>query len=712
MPGFFATAPKGVEPLLAQELTGLGATAVEPGRGGVSFSGRLATAYRACLWSRTAMRILVPLATFTVADAKDLYRGAAAIPWEDHLTPKETLLVDCHTVAAALSHSQYAAQTLKDAIVDRCRAQFGERPSVARSDPDIRIHCYLHREQAVISLDLAGAMHRRGYRADTVIAPLKENLAAALLLKTDWPAVAAAGGALLDPLCGSGTLPIEAALMAADIAPGLLRPRWGFERWRQHEPAPWAELLDEARQRRDQGLTRVPPIAGYDHDARAVRTALVNAGRAGVQRILHFEQRELTEAAPLTGATTGLLIANPPYGERLQQGSSLERLYENLGDVLKTRFSGWQAAVFTGNPELGKRMGLKTNKINAFYNGPLPCKLLQFSVEPAYFVDRDGRDARAREILLAAAEPFANRLGKNLQRLSRWARRAGVTCYRLYDADMPEYAVAVDRYENWAHVQEYAAPATVDPAKAAARLEQVMAVLPTVLNIPADNIFLKSRRRQAGSNQYEKLATTGRFHEVHEGPCRFLVNFSDYLDTGLFLDQRLTRQWLGELARNRRFLNLFGYTGTASVYAALGGARSTVTVDLSATYLDWAQRNLRLNGIKGPSHALVQADCLRWLEAARERFELIFLDPPTFSNSKRMQTTFDVQRDHVDLIRRTARLLDTGGILIFSNNFRRFELDTDALAEFRIEDVSRRTLPKDFARNPKIHHCWRIERSG
>jgi 23S rRNA (guanine2445-N2)-methyltransferase / 23S rRNA (guanine2069-N7)-methyltransferase len=303
---------------------------------------------------------------------------------------------------------------------------------------------------------------------------------------------------------------------------------------------------------------------------------------------------------------------------------------------------------------------------------------------------------------------FANRLRKNLRNLGRWARQNDIACYRLYDADLPEYAVAVDLYERWVHVQEYEAPTTIDPQKAESRLRDVLAVLPTVLEVPAENVFLKVRRRQKGTSQYQKFDRRGEFHEVHEGGCRFLVNFTDYLDTGLFLDHRPTRQLLRELAPGKHFLNLFAYTGAATVYAAAGGARATTTVDLSQVYLDWAQRNLALNGFSGAQHELVRADCLEWLQRERRRFDLIFLDPPTFSTSKRMEATFDVQRDHVPLLRTAAGLLAPGGVLIFSNNNRRFKMNRESLPELQIEEITRQTIPRDFERNPRIHTCWRI----
>lgn len=310
---------------------------------------------------------------------------------------------------------------------------------------------------------------------------------------------------------------------------------------------------------------------------------------------------------------------------------------------------------------------------------------------------------------------LANRLVKNLKALGKWQRREGIDCLRVYDADLPEYALAVDIYagdERWVQVQEYAPPPSVDPKRARQRLREALGLIPETLEVPGEQVYFKVRQPQKGTNQYERLATTERFHEVAEGGHRFLVNFEDYLDTGLFLDHRDVRALIGTLAPGKRFLNLFGYTGTATVYAARAGARSSTTVDMSHTYLDWAHSNLLLNGVATEAHELIQADCLRWLESAagQRQYDLIFLDPPSFSTSKRMQGTLDIQRDHAPLVQATMRLLDADGTLIFSNNLRRFRIDLEALSEFEVTDIGAATLPRDFARNPRIHHCWRIRR--
>lgn len=718
MPTFFATCPKGLELLLVDELKNIGATAAHEKRAGVIFEGDLAIAYRACLWSRLANHILLPLTQFPASNADELYRGVQTINWSEHFSVDKTLAVTFTTVNSAIQHTQFGAQKVKDAIVDQFRQRSGVRPSVQRDQPDIRINVHVQRDVATVSLDLSGeSLHRRGYRQASGAAPLKENLAAAILLRSHWPSIAAQHGSLLDPMCGSGTLPIEAALIAADIAPGLLRQHYGFLHWQQHDATVWQQLLQEATQRRDQGLKNLPPVIGYDADAGAIKLALEHVKRAGLNGYVHIEKKELMHCEIPKNKQTqiGLFIVNPPYGERLGETDHLAYLYRHLGDLLKSRFINWRAGIFTGNPDLGKRMGLRAQKRYQLFNGELACQLLCFTVISEWFVtDRPPAAVTENPLtteLSAGAQMFANRVEKNLRQFKRWTEREGVFCYRIYDADLPEYAIAVDRYEQWVHVQEYAAPSTVDPEKAAQRLAEALNALPKLLQVAPEHIFLKQRKRQRGADQYQKLQQGGQFYEVHESHAKFLVNFTDYLDTGLFLDQRITRQRLQTMCQDKHFLNLFAYTGTATVYAAIGGARSTTTVDLSATYLNWARRNLALNGFSEQKHKFIQADCLLWLSEATARYDVIFLEPPTFSNSKRMTETLDIERDHVELIQRTLNLLKPSGSLIFATNKRNFKLDKVGLSDCIIEDWSNQTLPPDFQRRPQLHHVWQLQRS-
>ena len=379
---FFATAAKGLEPLVAEELRGLGAENVKESRGGASFEGTPATAYRACLWLRTANRVLLPLAKFPAPDADKLYAAVNRMPWENDLSPDGTLAVDFGGSSAGISHTQFGAQKVKDAIVDRFRSRTGRRPSVDRARPDLQVNCHLHREIATLSLDLSGdSLHMRGYREAALAAPLKETLAAALLLKCGWPKIAAEGGAFVDPLCGSGTLVIEAALIATDTAPGLLRDYWGFTGWLRHDRRLWEETLAEARERQHRGRGRAPAILGFDKEAKAILAAQKNARRTGIAPVLRLEHKALEQNALSAGLKPGLVVTNPPYGERLGDAETLGPLYASLGRWLRENCPHWHAGVITDSAELGKQIGLRARKMNAFYNGALECKLLQFDVE-------------------------------------------------------------------------------------------------------------------------------------------------------------------------------------------------------------------------------------------------------------------------------------------------------------------------------------------
>jgi len=812
---FFVTVPRGMESLLAGELHGLDARHVKQARAGVSMACTLETAYRICLWSRLATRVLLPLTSGPAGDTDQLYATVQRVDWDTHLRVDGTLAVDFTGTSETIRDTRFGAVRVKDAIADQFRTRHGDRrPSVDARAPDVRVNAHLARGRVTISLDLSGdSLHRRGYRTDRVQveAPLKENLAAAMLLFAAWPQEAAAGGSFIDPLCGSATLPIEAAMIAADIAPGLLRAErpggFGFQRWLGHDDALWRRIVAEARERKAAGLGRLKAAApglaliGRDHDPRAVHVAEACVKRAGLTGVVDIAPGDL--AGLRAPAARGLLAANAPYGERLGQRDEAEALTRLLGARLRAGFSGWRATVLTGGRRQAETVGLPIKREATLHNGPIACTLAFYEVDDdspearAAAAQAAGsaaaRDARAAVrtsprkraaripaqpsaqaaegdqpaagagegagtpeamttgggfgpaahggMLGAGAEQFANRLHKNQRRLGKQLRREDITCYRLYDADLPDFNMVVDVYGDWVHVQEYAPPAEIDLAKVRRRLDDALAMICAVLDVPPDHVVLKERRRQRGTAQYERRATRGEFLRVQEDDLAYLVNLHDYLDTGFFVDQRLTRRLVRTLAGGRRFLNLFAYTGTMTVNALTGGAPSSVTVDLSGTYLDWARRNLEANGFaaeledpaaqgaakaggakasgsakasgEAPSpNRLIRADCLQWLAEAEGEYDLVWLDPPTFSNSKRMgRATFDVQRDHADLIRMTARrLLAPGGVLLFATNRRGFKFDAGQLGGLAVKDLSRATLPFDCTRAASRHHVFRLER--
>ncbi len=711
---WLATCPKGLEQLLAQELQALGAESTRETVAAVHFDGPLELAYRACLWSRLANRVLMPLHQFSLDEADQLYQECNDIPWESHFSANETIAIDFIGTSRLVDNTMYGSQRVKDAVVDRIRREEGERPNVDTKEPDIRIQVRQHKGQVSVSLDLSGeSLHRRGYRSGQGSAPIKENLAAALLLRAGWPEMMAKGAALLDPMCGSATLIIEGAMMAADIAPALLRERYGFSAWKQHDQALWQTLIDEAEQRKQVGLDRLElDIRGYDANPRVLEFATLNIEKAGLDEHIRLAHKPIDQFGRAT-AEYGLLITNPPYGERLGDLEGLRPIYAKLGAVLQKNFQGWKAGIFTGNLELGRETDLTPSKQYKLFNGTIPCKLLMFE-------DLTSRSAKIEErlstpapeqTLTEGATMLRNRFVKNQRKLNGWLKAKKISCYRLYDADIPEYAVAVDIYGESVHVQEYAAPNTIDDKVARERFAEVKQAVKSFAKDLRGHVHYKERRRQKGDSQYE------RFNEgpsetlaVQEGQGQFEVNLSDYLDTGLFLDHRPVRRLVAELAQGKSLLNLFCYTATVSVQAALSGAARTLSIDMSNTYLDWAQRNYDLNQLSAKNHHLLRADCLKWLEGDGELFDVIFLDPPTFSNSKKMDTVLDVQRDHGDLIRNAMARLAPEGVLIFSNNFRKFKMDELVMRQFSADNITTQTLDPDFERNPRIHSVWKITR--
>lgn len=698
MNSLFASTARGLEELLKTELEGLGATDCQVVQGGVHFQGDTRLLYQSLMWSRLASRIMLPLGECRVYSDLDLYLGVQAIPWTEMFNPGATFAVHFSGLNDEIRNSQYGALKVKDAIVDSFTRKNLPRPNVDRESPDLRINVWLNKETAHISLDLSGeGLHLRGYRDGTGVAPIKENLAAAIVMRSGW----VPGTPLLDPMCGSGTLLIEAAMLATDRAPGLHRGHWGFGGWAQHDDGIWKEVKAEAQTRARQGLAAYESrFYGSDVDARVIERARRNARRAGIGELIDFDVKDVAQLNnPLPKGPYGTVISNPPYGERLESEPALIALHSLLGRIMKSQFGGWNLSVFSASPELLSCLQLRADKQFKAKNGPLDCVQKNYHLAES----EGGKPAML-------AEDFANRLRKNLKKFEKWARQEGIECYRLYDADLPEYNVAIDRYADWVVVQEYAPPKTVDAHKARQRLFDIIAATIAVLDMAPNKLVLKTRERQKGKNQYQKMAEKGDFIEVQEYNARLWVNLTDYLDTGLFLDHRIARRMLGQMSKGKDFLNLFSYTGSASVHAGLGGARSTTTVDMSRTYLEWAERNLRLNGLTGRAHRLMQADVLGWLRESTEQFDLIFIDPPTFSNSKRMEDAFDVQRDHIRLMTDLKRLLRKGGTIMFSNNKRGFRMDHDGLAALglKAQEISQKTLSQDFARNRQIHNCWLI----
>ena len=714
MKQLFATTARGFEELLKSELTELGAQDAKVAQGGVHYWADDETLYRTLLWSRLSSRILLPIVQAKVFSDLDLYSAVVGVNWLDYFDEKVHFFVDFNGTNQEIRHTQFGAMRVKDGIVDYFERHGRARPNVDKEQPDIRIHAYLNRDDVVLSLDLSGdALHMRGYREDTGKAPLRETLAAAIVLRSGWQR----GTPLVDPMCGSGTLLIEAAQMEAQIAPQLYRLHWGFDFWQGHNQAAWEKVKEEALALAEDEKQREnsPHFYGFDLDHRVLQKAKQNAKNAGVAHLMQWQQGDVAAIKNPSPNVAGTVICNPPYGERLGTTPALIALYSVFGQRLKQQFAGWNASIFSGEPSLLDCLRLRSHRQFKAKNGPLDCvqknyqiaeRTEQSAVENALEFDRTS------SVTSEVAVDFANRLQKNIKKIEKWAKQQGLDAYRLYDADLPEYNLAVDRYAEHIVVQEYAAPKNIDENKARQRLLDAVNATLNVTGIETNKLILKVRQKQKGTNQYEKLANKGEYFYVNEYGAKLWVNLTDYLDTGLFLDHRLTRKMLGEMAQGKDFLNLFAYTGSATVHAALGKAKSTTTVDMSNTYLNWAEQNLLLNDIEGKQHKLIQADCLQWLEKCDRQFDLIFVDPPTFSNSKRMEDSWDVQRDHIKLMTNLKRILRPNGTIVFSNNKRGFKMDFAKLEELGLSavEISHKTLPLDFERNKQIHNCWLLQK--
>jgi len=745
---YFIPTAKGLAPLLEVELKELGIDNTKQIAGGVSFDGSLEQGYQVCLWSRFASRVLLKLSEFKVIDPMDLYLGCSNIPWETHFDVDKTFSIDFSGSNDEIRNTQFGALKIKDAIVDRFRKKFDQRPNVEKRDADMRFSGRLFKDKASIYLDLSGSpLHLRGYRTIAGEAPLRETLAAGIVKRSGWK-----GEALLDPMCGSGTLIIEAAMMSLNIAPGSLRETFGFEQWKKHDVETWKTLKTTAQVYAKRAVKDCTTrFYASDLSKDMVSIARQNAQRAGVAELIEFSVQDAKKVKAPEELTTGMLISNPPYGERLGGFSDTISLYTELGHHFKDAFAGWNLSMFAMDTELLSCLGMRAGRSYKFFNGPIECVLKNYrispkrNVEPATATKKEevavnpaqvhvesteenpwgsistetsfpmAEESESEAVFKEAqkikpaiyAEDFANRLLKNIKRLEKWAKRESVDCYRLYDADLPEYNVAIDRYNEYLIIQEYRAPKEIDAQKVRRRFLDIVSTTRYLLDLNDNQLIIKVRERQKGRQQYEKLDSKKQRLVVQEGQAKIIVNLQDYLDTGLFLDHRPTRLRIAKMAEGKDFLNLFCYTATASVHAALGGAKSTTSVDMSNTYLNWGQENFTENGIQG-KHEFIQQDCIKWLQHSHEMYDLIFIDPPTFSNSKRMSDVFDVQDDHVALLTSAAERVNPNGDIIFSNNKRGFKLDIESIKAlgFYVKDISKASIPEDFKGNSKIHQCW------
>ncbi len=721
----------GLEAVAERELQSLGYEPKIISTGRVLFEAGLEAIPRANIWLRTADRVLLRVAHFDCPDFDALFDTTKSLPWERWIGRDFEFPVNGRSVKSQLSSVPAVQRTVKKAIVDRLMSAH-KTSTLPETGARVVIEIALLEDVATLTIDTSGiGLHKRGYRDLVGEAAMKETLAAGLVLLSVWNPERP----LIDPFCGSGTIPIEAAMIGLNLAPGRERD-FDSAHWPAIPESAWDEADEEAR---DLAKDKLPvTIHASDISEEALALARRHAAAAGVDRAIHFSKRDFAELS--SKADYGCIIANPPYGIRIGEGPSVEELYRSMPQVLR-RFPTWSHHILTAYPDFERLVGQKASRRRKLYNAQIECTYYTFlgprppdnfertEEEP---LDADGVESSNRPkeeplpSIKAAAPPafgglrkrdlrelddFEARLAKRARHLRRWPDKLGISCYRLYERDCPDVPLVIDRYEDHAHIFEHERGHSRTPAQHADWCDQVVARTARVLEIPDSHVHMKDRPRQRGLSQHERVADEHVTIVVREGGLKFEVNLTDYADTGLFLDHRITRGMVRDLAAGKRLLNLFCYTGSFSVYAAAGGAASTVSVDLSNTYLDWMRRNFALNNLIGPQHRQVREDVLEFLRGhpAGAHYDLAVIDPPTFSNSKSMEADFEVQSAHVELITRSARLMKPGATIFFSNNFRQFKLDQGALesAELTVREISRQTVPEDF-RNERIHRCWRI----
>ncbi|WP_201527562.1 bifunctional 23S rRNA (guanine(2069)-N(7))-methyltransferase RlmK/23S rRNA (guanine(2445)-N(2))-methyltransferase RlmL [Psychrobacter frigidicola] len=742
------TCADGLESPLQTELTSFGITSEIKSTGRLTVTGTLRDLYTICLWSRVASRVLMLIkrkninAEYDVAE--QLYGLAKSVNWTEQFNLEQTFAIRLSVDKRVAVSQQFAMLRIKDAIADTFNEVYDSRPNVDSKNPDFAIFATVNDKQAELYLDLSGtSLHRRGYRVAMTEAPLKENLAAALLYTAGWHKQNEMGdapyyNALIDPMCGSGTFIIEALLMHCDYAVGIDKAanQFGFYQWQHHDETLWLTMIDDAQTRFREALDiaceqpdTLPLILGFDADSGAILATEKNLIAAGLQDLLPLIDLETRALDQLSNTlrpmvkdgrlSNPLIITNPPYGERLGDEEMIKPLYQAIGLILQDSFAGSgidpMLGILAANVEQVDTLPIKDPKTLRCHNGAITVYFRHghlIAGQVGHLMSRFEK----REIESEEGQDFINRLQKNLARLKKQAAKENVSNLRVYNADLPDFKVAIDLYGDYVHVQEYAPPKTIPPETAKKRFNLALMGIREVFGINREQIFIKTRARQSGNEQYSKQGNTekrGKFYVAREDDAYFYVNFTDYLDTGLFIDHRNMRARIKANSRGKAVLNLFAYTCTASVHAALAGAKNVTSVDLSQNYLDWGKQNFVLNGldVSRSKYEFVAADIFEWIKDNTEQYDIIFIDPPTFSNSKKFQGTFDVQRDHAALINRAMNRLTADGVLYFSNNFTRFELDEQLTERYDIIDITSKTIGFDFDVKKPIHQSFEIRHS-
>ncbi|QIQ41384.1 MAG: bifunctional 23S rRNA (guanine(2069)-N(7))-methyltransferase RlmK/23S rRNA (guanine(2445)-N(2))-methyltransferase RlmL [Buchnera aphidicola (Aphis urticata)] len=690
----YASTNLGCEKLLENELICLGAKNLHIIKGGIYYEAEDLLLYRSLIWSRIASRIYLCIKNFIINSTNDLYSNIDQINWDKILYLHNTFLVKFKGQNNIIKNSLFGALTIKDAIVDQFYKKYSMRPNIDLINPNIRIKALLTKNRINIMLDLCGnALHQRCYRKLSHITPIKENLGAAIVLSSTWTK----NIPLIDPMCGSGTLLIEAAMIYSDRAPGLKRNKWSFKFWKGYNSLLWNKVLHEANTKFEIRIKTCHKnlFIGYDYNNTIIKQAKENAFNANVLEIIQFSTSNLNNLTnPYKNKEIGTLLSNPPYGEREHTENSVVALYVQMGFICKKHFKNWKLSIFTASKYLSNFLQMQAYEELFFKNGPLNCFLKNYKI--------------FAEILNQENKEYENRLKKNIQKLKKWNDLKQIECFRIYDRDIPNYNIIVDIYKNWLVIQEYQAPKKINIHHAYKRLCYAIYCTKEILSVPINNIVFKTRKKQKHKLQYQKFFNSQKFFTIQEYHVKLLINLFDYLDTGIFLEHRCIRKLISTMSHGKDFLNLFAYTGSASVYAGLGGAKSTTTVDISKTYIKWSIKNMSINNLIGKQHSFIQLNCLEWIESNYQKFDLIFINPPTFSNSKKMKKFFELKKDYLNLLHSLKKNLRKNGYIIFSSSTNNFKLNFNEINKMKLHarNITNLVQSKDFFN--KKYYSWLI----
>ncbi len=700
----YASCPKHLELLLKDELISYGAIDVREKLSGVVFHASPEVLMHCLLWSRLANRVLVLINQLKVTTSDELYDAIYQTDWLEQVNVvPNTLAINFKGTNKELRNTQYSSQVVKDAICDRIRETSELRPDVVKTNADLSVSVVLKNNHVLVYHDISGrSLHLRGYRQTLTKAPLKENLAAAVLIRANWPELSKQNYNLIDPMCGSGTFLTEGYLMACDIAPGLTNPQYSVETWKHFDQDKWDAILYDAKTRMIAGTDNFQgQIIGADHHKDSVKITEEHAYQLNAEDKIQCQYKTFEHFS--IPAKNNLVVCNPPYGVRLKK--NVDSTWRQLGEWMANKAIGSKAAIMTHAKNQGFLLGFRATKSWKLMNGDLLITLITFDIENKKKLNSPEGQKHA---LPETAQMVANRIKKNINRLKKWINKDNITAYRVYDADIPEYAVAIDVYNNHINIQEYKAPNDIPEKKTKKRLDDAVLGAQVALNIKNDKVHIKTRQKQASNNQYEKRTVDSENLIVHEDNRKYIVNLEKYLDTGLFLDHRWIRSYIQSKSKDKSVLNLFSYTGSITVAAAMGGADSSISVDSSKTYLNWAKENFQINRVDLYKNKLVRSDVLEYLSSCSHKFDLIFVDPPTYSNSHSRTTDWDVQRDHKQLLLSCKRLLNEEGEILFSNNYRKFKIDENLSDYFTIDDMTQKSLSPDFAKSKIKRVCFKL----